>query len=177
MNFKFEKELYIKRILFLILISITAVFQNTPVLPVLGNAHAWVLIPLVVSIAMNEKSVPSMFFGILAGVLWDFASEAIDGYYAIVFCVIAFTCSMLVNFVMRNNIMSALLLSFVAVGAVTLLNWLLFVVFKHYGSNSYTLLNYYIPSGVYTFVFTPISYYITLAISKRFKTDSRAINS
>ena len=177
MSFKFEKELYIKRILFLILIAITAVFQNTSLLPVFGNAHAWVLIPLVVSIAMNEKSVPSMAFGILAGVLWDFASEAIDGYYAIVFCVIAFTCSMLVNFVMRNNILSALLLSFVAVGAVSLLNWLLFIVFKRYGSFSYTLVNYYIPSAIYTFIFTPISYFITFAIAKKFKTDSRAINS
>lgn len=177
MNFASHKNLYIKRLIFTALIFLAALFQNTSgALPVIKSAHAFVLIPLIVSISMNEKSIPSMFFGILAGTLWDFASPSIDGYYAILFCVIAFVSSILISFVMRNNIYTSLLLSFFAIVIVSVFNWIFFIVSKHYDSGLYTLTNYYLPSGIFTFVFTPICYAIVRPISTKFKEDEHKIN-
>ena len=84
MKFADNKNLYIRRALFAVLIVLTAVFQHTKgAVPSIFGARAFLLIPLAVCISMFEKSMGGLSFGILAGILWDAATVRGDGFYAI----------------------------------------------------------------------------------------------
>ena len=92
MKFADNKNLYIRRILFVVLIVLTAVFQHTKgAVPSLFGAKAFLLIPLTVCISMSEKSMGGLSFGVLAGVLWDFATVRGDGFYAVMLALAGFT--------------------------------------------------------------------------------------
>ena len=94
------------------MLCITAVFQHTDgAVPSIGSAKAFVLIPLTVCIAMSEKSMGGLSFGILAGVLWDFATVRGDGFYAVVMALVGYAAGALTVYVVRNNIFSSLILS------------------------------------------------------------------
>ena len=133
MKFADNKNLYIRRALFIVLIALTAVFQHTDgAVPSIFGAKAFLLIPLTVCIAMNEKSMGGLSFGILAGVLWDFATVRGDGFYAVVLALAGFTAGAAVTYLVRNNVFAALLLSLGACSFVTVSYWLIFILMRGY---------------------------------------------
>ena len=176
MKFADNKNLYIRRILFVVLIVLTAVFQHTKgAVPSLFGAKAFLLIPLTVCISMSEKSMGGLSFGVLAGVLWDFATVRGDGFYAVMLALAGFTASAGVAYIMRNNIFSALILSAGASAFVSIGYWLVFILAKGYEGAWGLLFSFYLPSAVYSFIFTAGYYYLVRAIV-RATTDKKRIN-
>ncbi len=161
MKFADNKNLYIRRALFILLIALTAVFQHTGgAIPSLFGAKAFLLIPLTVCIAMNEKSMGGLSFGIFAGVLWDFATVRGDGFYAVVLALAGFTAGAAVTYLMRNNVFAALLLSLGACTFVTVSYWLIFILMRGYRGAFSLLISFYLPSGLYSLAFTAVYYYL-----------------
>ena len=161
MKFADNKNLYIRRALFIFLIILTAAFQHTKgAIPSVMGAKAFLLIPLTVCIAMNEKSLGGLSFGVLAGVLWDFATVRGDGFYSVVLALAGFTAGVAVTFLVRNNIFAALLLSLGACTFVTTAYWLLFILLRGYDSAFSLLVSFYLPSGIYSVAFTAVYYYL-----------------
>ena len=143
MKFADNKNLYIRRALFIVLIALTAVFQHTDgAVPSIFGAKAFLLIPLTVCIAMNEKSMGGLSFGILAGVLWDFATVRGDGFYAVVLALAGFTAGAAVTYLVRNNVFAALLLSLGACSFVTVSYWLIFILMRGYEGSFSLLLSF-----------------------------------
>lgn len=169
--------LFIRRLLFAFLIVVTASFQSTRgFVPQISNVSAFVLIPLVVSIASFEKSVPSLAFGAFAGIMWDMYSITAEGFFTVVLTAAGFLTSMVILFYMRNNIMSVLLLSFTAALFCNTLYWLNFILMAHNVSSFYIYLRYYLPSSVYTAVYAFIFYFIVKFIYEKTSPEKKRIN-
>ena len=164
MRFSSSRNIYIRRALTVVLVFITALIQHTGLIPEILGVHAVMLVPLTVCIAMFERSIPGMCFGVLAGILWDFASVRGDGFFAVVLTVIGFASGALVTFLFRNNIRSALIISF---GSLLLCNvsyWLMFILNKGYEGAWDALFSRYLPSVLYSLVFTFVFYYLVSLI-------------
>lgn len=170
MHFAENKEEYKRRAIFALLIVFTAILQNTKGLfPKIGNASAMLLIPLVISIAMFERDIPGMLFGLFAGFTWDFYSAHIDGYYIIFLTFVGYACAYLISRYMRNNIVTAMVYSLIASLLCSTLYWLFFVVLGFVDGAWLLYYKLYLPSAAYTFALTPLYYYFIRAIALRFQ--------
>lgn len=144
-----------------VLVAFTAVAQHTDsAVPRLFSVPPMLLVPVVVSIAMFERSTVGMLFGAMAGILWDFAAVRGDGYFSVMLCAIGFLSGAAVTFLMRNNIYSALVLGGIATAVCNVGYWLIFILGKGYEGALSVLFSYYLPSVLYTMVFVFVYYYI-----------------
>ncbi|MGN0463541.1 MAG: rod shape-determining protein MreD [Acutalibacteraceae bacterium] len=170
MHFAENKEDYKRGIIFVLLILFTAILQNTNGLfPRIGNASAMLLLPLVISIAMFERDLAGMLFGLFAGFVWDFYSAHIDGYYIIFLTCAGYACSYLISRYMRNNIVTAMVYSSVLSLLCVTLYWLLFVVFNSVEGAWLLYYRVYLVSAAYTVALTPLYYYFVRAIALKFR--------
>lgn len=161
MKFSDNKKLYIRRALFILLTVLTAAFQHTDAaVPDFFGAKAMLLIPLCVCIAMYEKSLGGLAFGVLCGALWDSASAEGDGFFSIALAVAGFVSGAAITYLMRNNIFSALILSGASTLSVCTVYWIFFVLMKGYEGAFGVLWHFYMPSALYSAVFTFIYYYL-----------------
>ena len=166
MRFTSSRNKYIRRALTVCLVFATALFQHTGLLPSVLGAPAMALVPLTVCIAMYERSIPGMCFGVLAGLLWDFATSGGDGFFAVILTATGFFSGMLVTFVFRNNIRSALIISFLSLSICNISYWVIFILRKGYEGAFDVLFTRYLPSVLYSLVYVFIYYYIVSLISR-----------
>lgn len=172
-----NRLLVIRRILFAVMLVLAAVIQQTDFFfSSFGSARLMLLLPLTVAIAMYERSLPALFYGLFAGLLWDSASVTVDGFYAVLLAAAGFGCSVLVILKMRNNIFSCLLLSFAALMITVTLYWLLFFVLKDYASSSYVYMKYYFSSVLYSMLYVPLLYYLVRAVVRATEPERKRIN-
>ncbi|MBQ9913268.1 MAG: hypothetical protein IJO73_03465 [Clostridia bacterium] len=164
MRFASSRNIYIRRFLTALLVFVTALFQHSGFIPELFGAPALLLVPLTVCIAMFERSIPGMCFGVLAGLLWDFAASGGDGFFSVLLTAAGFFSGALVTFVFRNNIRAALILSFGALTVCNVSHWLMFIVRKGYEGGADLLFSRYLPSVLYSLVFVFVYYYLVKAI-------------
>lgn len=167
---KAKLNLYIRRIAFVLVIFFVALLQNTPHLfPTIMGAHAFLLIPLVVCIAMFERDLASTLMGIFAGALWDVSSSWGDGFNAIFLMLIATVVGLLINYLMRNNLSSAMLLGGLSVALYVIIHWFIFIVCRGIEGAFKLFLIFYLPSAIYTVIFVPIFYIIMRSFLKKLK--------
>ncbi len=167
---KAKLNLYIRRVVFVLVIFFVAMLQNTPHLfPTIFGSHAFLLIPLVVCIAMFERDLASTLMGIFAGALWDVSAAWGDGFNAIFLMLIATIVGLLINYLMRNNLSSAMLLGGVSIIAYTIIHWFIFIVCRGIDGAFKLLLTFYLPSAIYTFLFVPVFYIIMRSFLQKLK--------
>ncbi len=156
--------------MFVLLIFFVAILQNTPHLfPAVFGAHAFLLIPLVVCIAMFERDLASTIMGIFAGALWDVYAAWGDGFNAMFLMLIATIVGLLINYLMRNNLSSAMLLGGVSIIAYIVIHWFIFIVCRGIAGAFKLLLTFYLPSAIYTVVFVPVFYIIMRTFLQKLK--------
>lgn len=160
-KFANNKKFYIRRTLFFVLILFTAAFQHTGLfLPEIFGARAMLLIPLCVCIAMFERSMGGLVFGVLCGVLWDAASARGDGFFSVCLACVGFLTGLVITHYMRNNILASLIISGTFCVSINFIYWLIFIALKGYEGALTLLMSYYLPSAVYSFLFTFVYYYL-----------------
>lgn len=169
MEFGSRKNLYKKYGLYTILVILVAVCNYSGLVPQLFSLDAMVMLSLCVSIALYEKSIPGMVFGILCGALWDLGTTQADGYYTVVLAAVGFISGSLSTFFLRNNILSCLLLTFVSAFTSNVGHWALFYLRKGYDGAVKVFFEFYLPSAVYCLAFGAILYYIVGYIHKETK--------
>ena len=99
------KKIVIRRAIYAGLILLTAVMQNTTGLfPEIFGVRAMLLIPAVVCIGMHERDIPGLFYGLLAGVVWDAFSAGPHSFNAVLLMTFGFVCGALIGTIMRNNL-------------------------------------------------------------------------
>lgn len=164
-----NKNVYIRRLCLAGLLLLVALLQNTVgFLPSFFGFRAMPLIPAVVCAAMFERELPGMFFGVFAGLLWDSASASGSNYNAFLLTILAFVCGALITHMMRNNFLTAILLS---TGALLVYGSCCFVrdlVIGGHLDGAYKILTFYLPSGLYSLLFLPVLYFPIRALEKRF---------
>lgn len=170
LRFRENKEEYKRNGIFLLLIVFTAILQNTNGLfPKIYNASAMLIIPLVICISMFEREMISMLMGLAAGLIWDFYSARMDGFYSLLLVMTGFFCSYLIRRYMRNNIVTAIFYTAICSLGCVLAYWLFFVTAGGMQGAGHLLLVKYLPSALYTVVLTPIYYYFIKMISLKYR--------
>lgn len=160
-----NKNIYIRRSLYAAVIIIAAMLQNTRGLfPEIFGVRAMLLIPAVVCIGMHERNIAGLFFGLFAGLLWDAFSAGPQNLNAILLSAAGYFCGLLIGTVMRNNIMTALLLSTGCIFIYNTVYWLFAYVVKGYDNAFGVYLKFYLPSVLYTVILMPVFYYIVRTI-------------
>lgn len=158
-----------RRMIFAALIFAVAVFSESGFVPSLFSVSPLLMVPLTVIIALYEKSIPGMAFGILCGALWDLTAATPDGFYTVLLATAGFVCGSLSAFFVRTNLLSSLLLTFLTAGGCNLAHWGLFFLRKGYDGAFEVLFSYYLPGAVYTLAFGAIFYYVVAYIVKHTK--------
>ena len=161
MRFSPSKEMGIRRGLLLLVAVVTAILQHTPGFRLsLGSLSPLLLVPFVVSVAMYERSMSGLVYGLLSGAMWDFATTGADGMYTLMLSAIGFGVGIIITFYVRNRLFSAFVLTLVSSSAVCVAYWLLFVVRKGYEGMWVILLTRFLPLAVYTSLFIFVYYYL-----------------
>lgn len=154
----------------ILIILLFSLLQNTAgILPAPFGARAFLLIPLAVYIGMFEKSVKGALFGAFIGILWDISS-AKDGYFALMMFLTTFFCSLMISYLMRENFVTAFVLTLFCLAVNISIYILVFYTFSGVRSISPFIFRFYIPSFIYTLILSPFQYYLIKAIYKTVKT-------
>lgn len=167
-----RKKIIIRRVCLAALILLLSVLQNTDgFFPQLFGIRALILIPAVVCTSMFERDIAGMLFGAFAGALWDVFSQGGDFNALFLLCV-GFICGTLINTIMRNNIVTASLLSIVAATLYSIGYWLIHYFIADMDNPFRMLARYYLPAVGYTVVFAPILFIIVRAIEKKLSMEN-----
>lgn len=166
-----KKKTIYRRLCLALIILLLSVMQNTDGLfPQIFGVRALLLIPAVVCIAMFERDIFGLVFGLFAGCLWDVFSSGAS-YNALFLMAAGFICGTLINTIMRNNVVTAGILSFGAITVYNIVYWLFNYVFSGLDSAAYMILRYYLPSIIYTAVFIPVMFIIVRSVEKHFNEE------
>ncbi len=159
-----------RRIIFAVLIIITAIIQNTGSrFNGVFTARAFLLIPLIITISMFEREIVSAFLGVLTGLLWDLFT-GVDGYNVLVIMLLSAVCSILISRLMRNNIVTALVLGVSGLAIYMFLYITIYIVLDGGGFPLSQIFRFYLPSFVFTSAFIPIYYYLIKMIFTKNRT-------
>ncbi len=165
-----KKNSVIKKIVFAVIIILAFSLQSTGGLFFAPfNINAILLIPLTVCIAMFEREFSGVFYGLLAGAMLDAFNASTICYSSIFFTTIGFVSGALITYLMRNNLVSAIMLTAVFSLIYNTLYFLLFFAFDGIKNPLGTYLVNYFLSAVYTTILTPLVYLIIRAVYKKFK--------
>ncbi|MEG1835686.1 MAG: rod shape-determining protein MreD [Oscillospiraceae bacterium] len=169
---KSTKTIIARRFIFIILFLIGNILQNTQgFFPEIFGIRAYFLISLTVCVGMFEREIAGAVFGLFAGALWDGVSGMGDGYNALFLMIIGALCGLLINLLMRNNLVTALLLNFMAHIIYITCYIIFFIIAEGVTDVTYLFLRYYLPSCIYSIIFTPIFYLLIRSIMNKTKVE------
>lgn len=158
---------YLKWTAYGLLLLGAALLQMAPrAFPEIYGARPLLLLPVAVSIAMFEGPVGGAAAGIAAGLLWDLYAGRLFGFNALILLAICCAAGLLVRLLIRNNLLSALLLFTGALLIQGLLDWFFTYVLWMEEDPLYVLTRLMLPDMAYTLVVSPLLYGLTLLVAK-----------
>lgn len=147
-------------------IAVLFLIQETPrLIPELWGIRPTLLLPVALMIALFERELPAMWFGVLCGLLADYSHSTVLGFYGLLLAVGCYVCSVLVMNLFKTNLWTALLLGASAIVVIFLLQWLFFYVCAGHGQVWYALVRHYLPRALYTAIALPLAYYFNRAFA------------
>lgn len=159
-----------RRLVLTVMLLVTFLLQTTGgFFPAPLGIHACLLVPATVCIAMFEREFSGLFFGLAAGMALETVSPDSVCFYSVIFTLIGFGSGMLITYLMRNNLVTATIFTFVFTLILNSLYCLFFYTFDGIAITFAFYLKYYFVSAFYTTVFTPIFYLLVRLASKKFK--------
>ena len=163
----FRVHKYRPWILYSIAVLVITLMQMSPrCFPVIAFARPTPLVLFTVCVAMLEGPTVGSVMGLTAGLLWDLYSTHVFGYYGLVLMLIGLTVSLLVQWLLRANFLSAMLLCVGGVTVYTLLDWLIcYVLFLH-DETVTVLVRVYLPNALYTIALSPLMYWLVLMMAR-----------
>ncbi|MGN0572228.1 MAG: rod shape-determining protein MreD [Candidatus Fimenecus sp.] len=165
---KQQKILLVRRSIFVLFILLAHLVQNTPGwFPSFFGIRVYFLLTFTVCLGLFEREIAGALFGLLAGVLWDTVAPLGDGYHALLFLLIGAVCGILINTVMRNNLITALLLNLGAHLLYAALYTVLFVLAEGIDGAGWLFVRYYLPAALLSVLFTPIVYLLVRFVMRR----------
>lgn len=147
-------------------ILVLFMIQETPgLIPEIFGQRPVFLIPVVLCIALFENELPALFIGVLAGLLIDSGIGGVLGFHGLLLGVCCYFISVMAANLIRTNFLTALLVCAVGVVLVMVLQWVFYFWLAGYEFPEYAFVNYYLPRLVYTFAWTPVTYYFNRALA------------
>lgn len=148
-----KRERTIKYVVYCLLILGAGLLQNAGGnFLEIGRAKCFFLIPVAVTLGIDEDERGSALLGFVAGLLWDMVSAQHMGFNFIYLTLICYITSSLVSYLIRPTYWVAVLASVIATGIYVLSYWLIFVAFKGSTGSIQSFGYFYIPCFIYTSV-------------------------
>ncbi len=169
---KSKESLYhiLRRTSLIPIVICTALLQNNS--DSSSGIGVFLLIPLSVSIAMFEHEFSGMLYGLLCGALWDLSSAIPDGIYALYFTVFACIAGLLTHYILRNTLISALVLNIFGTIGVCILNFIFNCLAKDAADIWNTVKFFYIPSFILTVAVIPFIYFPIRFLERKIRTKT-----
>lgn len=109
--------------------------------------------------------------GLIVGILMDITTSGVTCFNAVVLMLMGCTAGLIVTYLVNNNLLAALVMSFSCSGIYFLLKWVFALILGSTDAPFLYLLKQIIPSIIYTFVVTIPLYLIIRRIMKRLYTN------
>ncbi len=166
-----RKKLIIRRLCLALILLLLSVLQNTDgFFPQIFGVRALILIPAVVCMAMYERDIHGMLLGLFAGALWDITASGAS-FNALYLLTVGFLCGTLINTIMRNNVVTAMILSTLATLIYNIGYWAVNFIGGGMDNAGFILIRYYLPSILYTMLFIPLTFITVRAVEKKFAVE------
>lgn len=154
---------------------LVVLLQNAPhFFPPILHVRPTPLVPFVVCVAVLEGAKIGAVTGTITGLLWGLYSFRLFGMDALFLLGIGLATGLLVEWFLRANFFSALLLCAGGIFLQSMVEWLLCYALLGKPQAMTVLLRVYVPGGVYTLLLSPLVYgavlYLAHRIRRRFKT-------
>lgn len=150
------------------------VLQQTPGLfPEIYGTRPVLLIPAAITIALFEREIPAMAYGVAAGLLLDFGFGGALGIHALLLALICFFVSLLTKTVLQMHFVTALITAVWTVALMVFAGWLLQYVLPGYTHPGYALLHCYLPKYLYTLLLFPLIFLINRGVSGLLKAQEQ----
>ena len=160
----------IEALVYGLLILLLGMWQQAPHgWPTIVGGRPLLLVPLVAAIAMFTGPVGGAAAGVGAGLLWDLYSTRLFGFNALVLLAIGCAVGLLVRLLLRNNPLSALLLTSGSVVAQTIVSWLCTDLLPGKDGVLLLLWRTVLPNTVYTLVLCLPVYLLVRGVTKALK--------
>lgn len=136
-----------------------------------SNKRPLLLIPLVVCVAIYEGELAGGIFAIIAGLIWDSGVDTIMGFQVLILYVCCVISALIVKFLLRESIFSAILLSVLSVFIYSTYHFLfVYVIWNHpIEVLSKLFLHDYMSIFLYTIPAIPIYYFIVRLINNKIR--------
>ena len=143
------------------------VVQTAPrFFPAIGGARPMPLLTFVICVAVLGGARTGVTVGVIAGVLWGVFSSRLFGFDALLLMLLGLAAGLLVEWLLRANFYTALLLCAGGILLYVLFDWLFFYVIFQRAQPFAILFKVLLPSGLYTVLLTPIVYAFSLLIAR-----------
>ncbi len=139
------------------------------VFPTLWYARPTPLVLYVVCVGVFEGAKAGALIGTVSGLLWGIYTFRVFGLDALLLLAIGLTAGLLVEWVLRANFLSTLLLCASATLLQALLEWFFFYAIFGKENLWSILLTVYLPNCIYTVVLMPLVYGIVLWLARRIR--------
>ena len=125
------------------------------------------MLPIALTIAIFEGEIPSITFGVAAGLLADSGYSGPVGYYAIMLAISCYVISILMENYIRTNLLTAVIIGIVSIPVIIVGQFFFFYVLMGYGNELNYFLSHYLSRIIYTFAFIPVFYGINRFIASK----------
>lgn len=160
-------RLYLRWFAYGLILLLVSLLQAAPRLfPAFNGAHPYPLISAVVCIAMFEGPFVGAAVGVGGGLLWALYADRLFGFDALLLLIIGCVCGLLVQVLIRNNWIAALMLNAAVVLLYALLIWLVEYVLFTRAESFYALWHILLPNALYTFMLCPVIYYLAYRVAR-----------
>lgn len=150
----------IKWVTYLALLLVLFVLQTTPGLFQIMGVRPILLIPFVICLSMFESEKTAAIIGALAGCLWDSNTMRLFGFSAIILLICCVSCSLLIMYLIKANLVNAMLLCTATVAIYLSIDFLFYYVIWGYDGLTSILLRYLLPMAGYTLVIAPLIFFL-----------------
>lgn len=141
--------------------------QNAPsFFPTIAFARPVPLIVYVSCVAVVEGAKAGAMIGAISGALWGLYAFRVFGFDALLLMLIGATVGLLVEWLLRSNFLSAMLLGAAAVFSYELVEWLFSYVVFYKPTAFSVLFKAYLPICLYTIVLSPVIYWLVLLLAR-----------
>ncbi len=161
----------IRRTVFALLIVFTYILQCSIIPKTAFPFPVFLLIPLTLSVSMFEYEFSGLFFGLLAGALWDLASPLTDGLLAFLFALLAAVAGLLSHFVMRNTLLGALIITAASSSLYSLLCLITICTTLSLYDFRSVIISHYLPATLISVILTVPFYFFIRMLSSKLRYD------
>lgn len=160
------REKYVRWTAYGLLLLVAFLFQSAPHSLEIAGIKPLLLLPLVVAIGLFTGPIGGGAAGAAAGFLWDIYADRLPGFHGLFLLCIGCVSGLLVVLLMRNNLLTAMLLCAGTLVLQVLYDWGLTYCILVRDHPMQLLCDVYLPTALYTLLVSPLLYLLTLWITR-----------